>query len=180
MKTSILSRTLLTIALALGLSASAFAQSYTISNTTTSAAFTASATSVALTSAAASSGSSFGAPAVGQCMFIDGELMTITAIASTTATVKRSSKNAVGHPSGAIVWTAPCNAFKNADPPTFTPKGVGVNGAAANYTQIDCRTMPAPWINVQNGNIWWCNTKNNVLTGTNYAPITYNSVPIAQ
>lgn len=159
----------------------AFAQSYTISNTTLNGAITATQTTLVLTSASASSGSSFGAPAAGQCLFVDGELMRIVSMSSTTATVQRQSVGAVGHPSLAVVWTAPCNAFKKGDPPVFAPLGVGVtNNVAKSSTQIDCSKQPAPWINVDSANIWWCNTKNNVWTGTNYRALTYNSVPVAQ
>ena len=163
------------------MSTAAFAQSYTVSHTTLNGAINASQTTLVLTSASASGGSSFGAPAAQQCLFVDGELMRIISTSSTTMTVRRATAGAVGHPTLAIVWTGPCgSAFKLNDPPVFTPNGVGVNGVAANSTQIACANQPAPWINVMNGNIWWCNTKNQIWTGTNFTPLTYNSVPIAQ
>ncbi len=150
----------------------ASAQSYTISNTTLNGAITASATSLVLTSASASSGSSFGAPAVGQCLVVEGETMLISAVSSTTMTVRRGPQGgggnpAVGHATLAIVWTAPCNAFKLIDPPV----------AKGNSS---CSLQPAPWINLKNGNVWWCNTAVNTWSGSNYIPFSYNTVPIAQ
>jgi hypothetical protein len=150
------------------------AQQYIISNTTLNGAITATATTAVLTSASASSGSSFGAPAVGNCMFVEGELMHITAISSTTVTLQRGAVSAgstvAGHATSAVVWTAPCNAFKQVDPPAaLTAKG----------NQL-CSTMPGPWINVNNGNIWWCNTAANTWAGTNYRVFTYGSTPTGQ
>lgn len=177
-----LTKILSTLAVVLGLAAPAWAQSYTISHTTLSAAVTATATTLTLTSASASSGSSFGAPAAGQCLMVEGELMRITATSSTTMTVQRAtgttagnpvgtSTTATSHPNTAVVWTAPCNAFKNAEPPVLT-MGAGTSGA--------CNLQPAPWINTKTANVWWCNTVNNNWSGTNYANFAYGSVPLAQ
>lgn len=157
------------------------AQQYTISNTTLNGAITATQTTLVLTSASASTGSSFGAPVAGQCLFVEGELMTITANASTTMTVRRasgggdpsaygSSTTNTAHPTLAVVWTAPCNAFKSSTPPTLS------NGLGSGQ----CTLQPAPWIDVKTANIWWCNRTNNTWMGTNYIPFTYNSVPLLQ
>lgn len=147
-------------------------QSYTVSNTTLSSAINSSQTTLVVASASASSGSSFGAPAAGQCLFVDGELMRIVSVASTTFTVARSAYSPAAHPANAIVWTGPCGtAFKQGDPAV---------GAFLNNTNNSCSTQPAPWINVASGNIWWCNRTNNRWSGTSYLPFTYNSVPIAQ
>lgn len=146
---------------------SAFAQQYTISHTTLNGAINATQTTLVLGSASASTGSSFGAPAAGQCLAVDGELMNITAIASTTATVRRATSHASAHANAAVIWTAPCNAFKAVDPPAL----------GNNQT---CSVQPAPWINTSNGNVWWCNTITNAWSGSNFAHFTYNSVPTAQ
>lgn len=176
-----LTNILSTLAVVLGLAAPAWAQSYTISHTTLSAAVTATATTMALTSASASTGSSFGAPAAGQCYFVEGELGRIVSISSTTITVTRAtsgganpfgtSTTAGPHPNTAVIWTAPCNAFKQAEPTQLT---MG-SGPALN-----CNVQPAPWIDVKTANIWWCNTVNNNWSGTNYANFAYGSVPLAQ
>lgn len=161
-------RILLLTLLACGVfGSSAFAQQYTISHTTLSTAINASQTTLVLASASASTGSSFGAPAAGQCLAIDGELMNITGIASTTATVRRATSHASAHAANAVIWTAPCNAFKAVDPPAL----------GNNQT---CSAQPAPWINTSNGNVWWCNTNTNKWSGTNFAAFAYNSVPVAQ
>lgn len=153
--------------------APAWAQQYTISHTTLNAAVGINDTTVTLASASASAGSSFGAPSVGQCLVVEGEAMRITAVSSTTMTVQRGAIPGGGtntpHASAAVVWTAPCNAFKSVDPPQAR--------AAGNQS---CTSQPAPWINLTNGNVWWCNTANNKWTGTNFAVFTYNSVPTAQ
>lgn len=147
------------------------AQSFTLNNTTLSGAITAGATSLVLASASASAGSSFGAPAAGDCLFIEGELMRITAMASTTATVQRGpagggGQPATAHATSAVIFTADCNAFFKAEPPL---------GSAAT-----CSTQPAPWINTVTANVWWCNKSTNLWTGTNFIKMTFNSVPVAQ
>ncbi len=152
------------------------AQSYTISNTTLNGAVTSTQNTFVLTSASASSGSSFGAPSAGQCYFVDGEFGNIVSIASTTVTVRRplngagqgTASAAAPHATLAKIFTAPCSAFKAADPLLLSTGGNA------------CSTMPAPWINTKNANVWWCNTATNVWTGTNYMKFTYNSVPTAQ
>ncbi len=173
-------RSLTVTLLTLLISASAFAQVPVLSFTTLNGAINATQTTLVLTSASASAGSSFGAPAAGQCLFIDGELMRITAMASTTATVTRATANAVGHATLTPLWTAPCNAFHQTDPPVLQALQTGLPNSAAKRTQLDCRSQPRPWINVTSGNVWFCNTNGNVWTGTNYMPITYGSVPTAQ
>lgn len=143
------------------------AQQYTLSNTTLSGAIDNAQTSLVLASASASSGSTFGAPAAGQCLFMDNELMTILSMSSTTATVRRAVVGATSHANAAVIFTATCNAFKAVDPPA----------RGGNNT---CSAQPAPWINVSNGNVWWCNRAANTWSGTNFVKFTYNSVPIAQ
>lgn len=168
MKITITSVTRLLILLLLVLAPrTVFAQSYTISNTTLNGAITATQNTLVLTSASASSGSSFGAPAVGQCYYVDSELGVITAISSTTATIQRPPSGAGPHATLSRIWTAPCNAFKKTDPPNL--------GGAQT-----CSSQPAPWINTSNGNTWWCNTVTNLWRGTNFATFTYNSVPTGQ
>lgn len=137
---------------------------YVISNTTLNGAITATATSLVLTSATATSDSSFGNPAAGQCLFVDKELMNITAMSSTTATVRRSVSGASPHANLATIFTAPCANFKQTDPP------FGGN--------VTCLTFPMPWITVTNGNIWTCGSVGGAakITATNAAAITYNSV----
>lgn len=120
-----------------------------LSNTTLSAAITATQTSFAIASASASAGSSFGAPAAGQCLYVDLELMRIVLIASTTVTVQRGTQHRSTHASGATVLTGPCNGmnggFMAADPPN-----IGGNQSCTTYTR--------PWINVNTGADWWCDT----------------------
>lgn len=131
-------------------------------NQTTLAAAVADATTktVTITSAAAQAGSSFGAVAAGQAVFVDHELMTITAIASTTLTVTRDPYNPAPHANGAVVYIGPPSAFKTTDPP------LGSCTASQN---------PAPWINVQNGNIWLC--RSSAWVGGNAAAVYYNTSP---
>lgn len=155
------------------------AQQYTISNTTLNGAINSTQTTLVLTSASASTGSSFGAPAAGQCLLIDGELMRIVSMSSTTATVTRASgsgsnslQGPAPHPNSAVIWTAPCNAFKQGPP--------AIGSVGSGNSNNSCSTQPAPWIDVTTGNIFWCNTSNNKWTATNYLPITYNSVPTGQ
>lgn len=144
-----------------------WAQQYVLSNTTLNGAITASATTLVLTSASASSGSSFGAPAAGQCLFIDNELMRIVSVASTTATVQRSTINPSSHANSAVIWTGSCGAFKAIDPPAL----------GNNQT---CSAQPRPWINTTSGNVWFCNTVRNDWRGTNFATFAYGSTPVGQ
>ena len=132
-------------------------------NTTLNGAITATDSTLVLTSATAIAGSSFGAPAAGQCLYIAspnlGEFMTITAMSSTTATVQRRN-NPQAHPTLARIFTGNCNLFKTADPPP------GSCTASAS---------PLPWINVNNGNIARCMGTTG-WTMTNATALTYSSV----
>lgn len=154
-----------------------YAQTFTLANTTLSGSISATQTTLVLASASASSGSSFGSAAVGQCLFIDAELMRITAVSSTTMTVSRATGSGGGgsatpHYTGAIIFRAACSAFQQAEPPLSGNWRTGGN--------VTCTAYPAPWINVKTANVWWCNTVNNQWSGTNFNQFTYNSVAIAQ
>ena len=100
--------------LALLMPVSAFAQGGSVSpagylsSTTLNGAITADATTLILTSATALSGSSFGAPAAGQCLYIDREMFRILSMSSTTATVQRGTTNRSTHETLAVVATGPC------------------------------------------------------------------------
>ena len=140
------------------------AQSYlsAFSNTTLNGAITSSQTTLVLTSASAISGSSYGAPAAGQCIYVadgtTGELMNITAVSSTTLTVRRSVTPSA-HATGVRVFTGACSDFKKVDPPA---------GACVQAS------FPNPWVNAVNGNIWRC--RGTALTVTNAVAITFSSV----
>ena len=114
-----------------------------LSNTTLSGSITDTATTLVVASAAASTGSTFGAPAANQCLYIGRELMTITAISSTTFTVRRGTVNRASHLNAAIIHTGPCNQFKVTDPTNV-----------AGYQ--DCTLYVLPWINARTGDTWWC------------------------
>lgn len=120
------------------------AQTYTLNSTTLSAAVGATDSTVSLTSASAATGSSFGAVAAGQGLFVDQEYMLITAVSSTTATVQRRNNRtqpATTHASGQTVYIGAPGAFQRANPTT---------GVCAAASQGD------PWINIDNGQIWRC------------------------
>lgn len=140
-------RTLATVLTALAFAGPAAAQTYVLNSTTTSAAIAAADTTVSLTSASAASGSTFGAVAVGQALFVDQELMTITAVSGTTVTVQRRNNRQAAnspittHVSGATVYIGTPSAFQRVDPAV---------GACAVGNQGD------PWINVDNGKVWRC------------------------
>ncbi len=156
----------------LGLVATLGAQSYVLSNTTLSGAITATQTTLVLASASVSSGATVPAPAVGQCLMDDTEVMRITAVSGTTMTVSRAPVNPVAHATSSVIWTGPCQLFKSTDPPV-----AAVNATAGQQL---CSTQPRPWINVTNGNVWICNTMNNGWRGTNAITFTYGSSPVAQ
>jgi hypothetical protein len=120
------------------------AQTYVLNSTTTSAAVAATDQTVALTSTSAASGSSFGAVAAGQGIFIDQEYMLITSLSGSVATVQRRNNRttpATTHASGATVYIGAPAAFMRANPTT---------GVCAVGSQGD------PWINIDNGQIWRC------------------------
>lgn len=131
-----------------------------LSSTTLSAAITISQTTLVLSSASASTGSTMGAPAVGHCLYVDTELMRITALSSTTATVTRATRGAAPHAASAIIVTGPCAAgglfggFRQTDP-------VFIVG------NQDCTTWINPWINTNTGDSWWCDASSNVVSVTN-------------
>lgn len=115
-----------------------------LSNTTLNGDITDTQTTLVLGSASASAGSSFGAPAAGQCLYIDRELMRISSMSSTTATVRRGTVNRSTHANSAIILTGPCDQFKAADPPA-----IGDDQNCATWGVL-------PWVNVNTGDTWWC------------------------
>ena len=123
-----------------------------LSNTTLNGAIDATQTTLVLTSASASTGSTFGAPAAGQCLYIDLELMRIVSMSSTTATVRRGDQHRSTHANAARILTGPCNGmnggFMAADPPN-----IGGNQTCSNFT--------LPWINAGTGDSWWCDLQTN-------------------
>lgn len=118
-----------------------------LSSTTLNGAISATQTTLVLTSASASTGSTYGAPAAGQCLYIDLELMRIVSTNSTTMTVTRGNQHRSAHRTLAIVLTGPCNGmnggFMAADPPAL----VG---------NQNCALYVMPWVNVTTGDSWWC------------------------
>lgn len=158
----------LSIALTLAIVAAVTMQAtyqYQLSQTTLNGAVTATATSVVLTSASKSTNATE-TPAVGQCLYVDYELMRITAISSTTFSVQRAfgqgttvNGAATAHASGARVFTGACNRFQNQDPPLGTCLSANMTG---------------PWVNVKTGNVWLCPADTNYVV-TNTINITYNS-----
>lgn len=140
------------------------AYTFVLSNTTLNGALSATTTSVVLTSASASTGSSEGSAAVGQCLFVDRELMRITAVSGTTMTVTRALVGNSPHATAAVVYRGACARFQTNDP---VPSG-----------NLSCATQqPSPWVNVNNGNVWWCGPdgSSNKWYGTNAAPFAYGS-----
>src|SRR3990167_6823879 len=118
-----------------------------LSNTTLNGAINSTQTTLVLTSASASSGSTFGAPAANQCLYIDLEMMVIQSMSSITATVRRGTVHRSAHANGAVILTGPCagqnGGFMSADPPN-----IGGNQ--------DCTLYTLPWANQQTGDTWWC------------------------
>lgn len=172
----IIINSIVVIAVLFGCTSAAQAQQYILSNTTLNGAITSTgANSLVLTSASAFSASNVGAPAVGQCLYVERELMQITAISSTRATVIRGTggTGAALHPTAAVVFTGPCNAFKAADPVSTA----GVSGSLPSLKACTLASMGSrPFINVLNGNVWLCISS--VWTATNAMVITYNSVNV--
>lgn len=141
-----LTRTLTVLALILTLSVGLSAQLtkaalFILNTTTLNGALTATQTTLVLTSASASTGASFGAPAAGQCLVVDNELMRIVSMNSTTATVTRGLQNPAAHATSSNVFTGPCANFFTYDPPA---------GACTPAS------FPVPWINTTNGTRYWC------------------------
>lgn len=138
--TSTLTRALIVAVTLLTLSASAFAQTYTLNSTTLSAAVASTDSTVSLTSASAATNSSFGSVAVGQYLWVDQEFMQITAVSGTTATVQRRNRP-TQHASGQTVYIGSGSAFQKIDPPI---------GVCTLANQGD------PWINIISGDTWRC------------------------
>ena len=140
------------------------AQTYqsAFSNTTLNGAINSTQTTLVLTSASAIAGSTYGAPAAGQCLYVadgtTGELMNITGVSSTTMTVRRSVTPS-SHATSTRVFTGACSDFKKVDPPA---------GACVQAS------FPNPWVNAVNGNVWRC--RGTALTVTNAVAITYSSI----
>lgn len=169
-------KTLLFIVLAVfTLVSTAAGQSVLLSNTTLNGAITATQQTVRLTSASASSGSNVGAPAVGHWVwFASGEAARITAVnvggVSTVFSIIRgvgpgAAGKPAAHKTSEPVLTGPPSAFQAVDGPA---------GVAAGDACVVANVGYQPWVNAQNSNVWLC--RSSVWTGTNYAPLTYNSI----
>lgn len=130
-----------------------------LSNTTLSGAINSTQTTLVLASASASSGSSFGAPAAGQCLYVDYELMRIVSMSSTTATVTRGTTGRSSHANAAIVLTGPCGSSTIGGFMQAPPNGIGGNQT--------CSAFILPWVNTTNGDSWWCDQVTNVWSVTN-------------
>ncbi len=152
--------------------APAQAQNATLNNTTLNGAITSpSASSFVLTSVSPSTGAI--APAAGQCLYVDHELMQITAISSTRVTVIRGTggTGAGLHQTSAVVFTGACGNFKAADPVA----SAGLGGSFPSLKACTTATMGVrPWINVLSGNIWTC--YNSTWSASNVMVIAYNSI----
>lgn len=139
---SLVTRTFLSLLIVAGLVPAAFAQTYVLNQTTLSAAVGLTDTTISVTSASASTGSSFGSIAVGQLAFVDGEIMPITGVSSTTLTVgRRPTSRPTQHPSGQPIYIGAPGAFQTVNPPL---------GGCTVGLQGD------PWININGGSIWRC------------------------
>lgn len=116
------------------------AQTFTHNTTTLSANVAATDTTITVASASAATGSSFGSIAAGQFLYVDQELMLITAVSSTTLTVQRRTRP-TAHASGTTVFIGPGSAFQRVDPP------------AGRCTTA---SFPAFWINTDTGATFTC------------------------
>lgn len=134
-------------ALIVGLQTATFAQTATV-RTTLSAAITASQTTATVTSTSGVATPLSDAP---QWMFIENELVRISAISGTTLTIVRGQNGTAsptgGHRSGTLVWIGPTINFITTD-----PYGTCTRGAE----------IYLPKINVRNGKAWDC-----ILSSTN-------------
>lgn len=147
-----------------------YAQQFVLNDTTLSGAVTATQQTVTLASASAKAGSTVGAPAVGHGLFVDGEFMIITSVPTTGTTfgVRRAAAQgqiAQAHATAAVVLTGPAGYFKRVDP--------GYEADSANKV-CTASTVPKPWVNIANGNVFVC--LSSVWSGTNTRVITYNSI----
>jgi len=111
-----------------------------ITRTTLSSAVTATATSVIVASATGLAANSF--------LYIDGELMQIQSVSSTTATVRRNvsggaSGNAIAHAANSVVWVGVGASFSSFDV---------VSGASCTASQ----TLYSPHINARTNRFWDC------------------------
>lgn len=139
--------------------ASAFGQLNTLVETTASAAITPSQTSFAVASATGISAPSYSAGTAGSVLYIQdiaqtaGESVIVTAISSTTVTVRRGQNGtrAVGHASGAKVWVATAaNWFQSVDPTG------ACSTTAGNSAGDKIGPYVTPVINLVNGREWVC------------------------
>lgn len=137
-----------------------FAQYFVLNNTTLNGAITATQATVTLTSASASAGSTVGAPAVGDGLFVEGEYMVITSVSGTTFGVRRAVYGIAGsHPTSSVVFTGDQGYFMA----TYPQDG-----------RCTLATDPRPWINVLTADVGLC--KSSVWKWTNFRPLTYGSV----
>lgn len=132
------------------------AQTYLTYTTLAAAIADSSTTRIVLTSAT-------GVTAGTSNLFINLELMGVTAVNGTTISVTRGSggTRANPHATSSRVYITQPGSVVGVDPVGPCTKGSGL----ASFQ---------PVINQFNGNIWHC--QSGIWTGTNFQPITYNSV----
>ncbi len=132
----------------------------TITNTTLSTAMTATTFTASVASASGAS--------VGSFIYVDRELMQITAVSGTTLTVQRAqgSTGNQSHAASATVLVGTGAQFQSVDPQYGT------------CTNSSYRATTKPWVNVATGNLWLCRFGSGGIgtwQATNPVPITYSS-----
>lgn len=137
----------LTLLVALALAAPVSAQTF-LTNTTLSAAATADQRTLALTSATGVE--------VGGQLYIDWELVTVTAISSTTVTVNRFQRPAA-HASGAVVFIATKAQSQTNFLTHNAAMRAGVCSSVASSTNsVALAGMTLPFVDVDTGDMYGC------------------------
>lgn len=156
-------RVVLGLLAALILSVPASAQTY-LTSTTNSAAITSSQTTFAVASATGI--------VAGGALYVDREWMIVRSVSGTNITVLRGQGGTVANSHGAsrTVVIVPLAAV------SLVPQSVDPGGTAGIGACTASNFQFLPLINVTNGNVWLCIAS--VWSGTNVAPLTYNSLAI--
>lgn len=109
-------------------------------------------------------------------IYVDRELMMVTAVNGTTLTVVRGYNGTVAapHASGAMVLVGKPFTFYTFDPGGTPASGTGIGGAACSAAN----TLVTPWVNIRTGAQWLCSTITNTwIAGWNNPVATEWSAP---
>lgn len=178
-----LNRFVLLISLALGLSASAFAQTIPAETTLSAAVTNVNQQTIPLTSVTTAPTANWVA---GNYLWVEAEAMLIRSFSGTTATVVRGQLQTMAspHKNAAVVYAANPGSFYISSPPGGPPNAQGQGGGTGLYC-VRSQWQYLPQIDTRTATVWTCpksptgTTTAQTWAGTTPWPVTSNSVTVS-